>query len=96
MSNHFVAKVTGSPDRKGRAWCAWAVIEAPYNMTPQRFEEIIQDIHPEEYLFYDDYEELAWNHKHSGAKLIKAFKWRGETLFAVHPRDQVDIAATSW
>lgn len=96
MANHFVARVTGSPDRKGRAWQAWAVIVAPPEMTPERFHEILNEIHPEEYLFHGDYDELQWDHKHSGPKLIKAFRWRSETLFEIHSADQVDIAATSW
>jgi hypothetical protein len=96
MSNHFVARVTGTPDRKNRAWQAWAVIDAPWDMTVEKFHEVLYEIHPEEYLIRGDFDELEWSHKHSGHMLIKAFKFRGEELHSVHTADEVEISATTW
>lgn len=91
MTNLFVGEIVGSLGKKAknRKWRHWVVVQAPFDMTPEKFNEIVVELHPEDYLMYDDHAELAWNDDHSGAKLIKAFKERGHELLSVESADLV-------
>ncbi|UDL15914.1 hypothetical protein QEH42_gp304 [Microbacterium phage Pumpernickel] len=90
-SNLFVGEIVGNLGKKARnkKWRSWVVVHAPWDMTPEKFNEVILDLHPEDYLMYDDHEELAWNHDHSGALLVRAFKERGLELYSVESADLV-------
>lgn len=91
MQNFFVGEIVGSLGKKAknRKWRHWVVVHAPYDMDVDTFNSVVYDLHPEDYLFWDDHGELAWSDDHSGAKLIKAFKERGYELYSVEPADLV-------
>lgn len=91
MSNLFVGEIVGTLGKKAKnkKWRSWVVVHAPFGMTAETFNSVILDLHPEDYLMYDDHAELAWNHDHSGPKLIKAFKEHGHELYSVECADFV-------
>lgn len=91
MANLFVGEIVGNlgKNAKNRKWRSWVVVQAPFDMSPEKFNEIVLDLHPEDYLMYDEHEELAWNHDHSGALLIRAFKEHGYELYTVESADLV-------
>ena len=91
MQNFFVGEIVGSLGKKAknRKWRHWVVIHAAFDLTVETFNSVIQDLHPEDYLFYDDHEELTWSDDHSGYKLIKEFKARGLELYSVESADLV-------
>lgn len=88
--NLFVGEIVGTSrkDRR-RKWRHWVVVQAPFDFHAEDFNEVILQLHPEDYLMYDDYGELAWNDDHSGAMLMKAFRQRGHELYSVEPADLV-------
>ncbi len=91
MQNLFVGEIVGTlgKNARNRKWRAWVVVHAPFDMTVDKFNELVYDLHPEDYLMHDDFDELAWNHDHSGAKLQKAFRERGHELYSVESADLV-------
>ena len=91
MPNLFVGEIVGSLGKKAknRKWRHWVVVHAPYDMTVDTFNSVVLELHPEDYLFWDDHGELAWSDDHSGAKLIKAFKQQGHELYSVEAADLV-------
>jgi len=91
MSNLFVGEIVGNLGKKAknRKWRAWVVVQAPFDMDVDKFNSIVYDLHPEDYLFYGDYEELVWDHDHSAAMLKKAFKEHGYELYSVEEADLV-------
>lgn len=92
--NLFVGEIVGTSKKdKRKKWRHWVVVHARFDIHPEDFNETILELHPEDYLLYDDYGELAWNDDHSGAKLIKAFKQKGLELYSVEPADLVYLYA---
>lgn len=91
MANLFVGEIVGTLGKrdKRKKWRAWVVVQAPFDMDVDKFNSVVYDLHPEDYLMWDDHGELAWNHDHSGALLVKAFKERGHELYAVDSADLV-------
>lgn len=91
MANLFVGEIVGSLGKKAknRKWRHWVVIHAPFDLKPEKFNEVVKELHPEDYLFYDDHGELAWSDDHSGHMLVKAFKERGHELYSVECADLV-------
>lgn len=91
MSNLFVGEIVGTLTKKDlrKKWRHWVVVQAPFDMTVDKFNEVVYSLHPEDYLFWDDHGELAWSDDHSGAKLIKAFKEHGHELYTVEAADLV-------
>lgn len=91
MQNFFVGEIVGNlgKNARNRKWRAWVVVHAPFDMTVDKFNSVVYDLHPEDYLFHDEHDELAWNHDHSGYRLIQAFKERGYELYSVESADLV-------
>ncbi|UVG35158.1 hypothetical protein SEA_CECE_123 [Microbacterium phage Cece] len=91
MSNLFVGEIVGSLGKKAknRKWRSFVVVQAQFDMTADIFNAIIVDLDPEDYLFPGDYEDLEWNHDHSGFRLTKLFKERGWDLYSVESADMV-------
>jgi len=91
MANLFVGEIVGSLGKKAknRKWRHWVVVQAPFEMTVDKFNEIVIELHPEDYLFPGDHGDLEWNDDHSGAKLIRAFKEHGYELYSIEPADLV-------
>ena len=89
MQNFFVGEIVGSLGKSGRnkKWRHFVVVDAPWDLTVDKFNEVVYDLHPEDYLFIGDHGDLEWNDDHSGAKLIKEFRKRGIDLFGVTPAD---------
>lgn len=93
-SNLFVGEIVGTSRKDRRKkWRHWVVVHAPFDLHAEDFNETIRDLHPEDYLLYDDHAELAWSDDHSGAMLIKAFKQKGLELYSVEPADLVYLYA---
>ncbi len=91
MANLFVGEIVGNLGKKAknRKWRHWVVVQAPFDMTPESFNEIVKELHPEDYLMEGDHDELVWNDDHSGYMLIKAFKERGHEIYSVECADLV-------
>ncbi len=91
MSNLFVGEIVGSLGKKAknRKWRSWVVVQAPYDMTPDVFNSVVKRLVPEDYLFPGDYEDLEWNHDHSGFRLMRLFKDEGFELYSVESAEFV-------
>ena len=91
MQNFFVGEIVGTLTKKDlrKKWRHWVVVDAPWDLTVDKFNEVVYDLHPEDYLFPGDHGDLEWSDDHSGAKLIKEFRKRGIEIFAITPADLV-------
>ncbi len=91
MSNLFVGEIVGSLGKKAknRKWRSFVVVHAPFDMEPEKFNAVIEEIDPTDYLFPGDFEDLEWNYDHSAFRLIQLFKDLGLEIYSIEPADFV-------
>lgn len=91
MAKLFVGEIVGSLGKKAknRKWRSWVVVSSPFDMTPETFNAVVKELDPEDYLFPGDYEDLEWNHDHSGYRLTQLFAERGHELYSIESADLV-------